>query len=58
MYIGLLKKQFLCNIGTKISRLARPMCFFAVSYYWVQSYFEGVGYVLHERLMARGVRPD
>jgi hypothetical protein len=43
MYKGLLKKQFLCNTGTKISRSARPICFFAVRYYLIQSYLEGVG---------------
>jgi hypothetical protein len=33
MYRGLLKKQFLCTTaGTKISRSAPPICFFAVGY--------------------------
>jgi hypothetical protein len=27
------KKPFLCNTGNKISRSARPICFFAVSFY-------------------------
>jgi hypothetical protein len=58
MYIGLLKKYFLCNTGIKISRSARPICFFAVKYYSIQSYFKGVGPVLQKRLMARRVRPD
>jgi hypothetical protein len=58
MYIGLLKKNNLCNTGTKICRSARPICFFAVRFYRIKSYFEGMGHVLQERLMARRVRPD
>jgi hypothetical protein len=57
MYIGLLK-NILYNTGTKISRSARPICFFGVKDYNIHSYLEGVGHALHERLMARRVRPD
>jgi hypothetical protein len=58
MYIGLSNKSFLCNTGAKIHRSSRPICFFVVRYYSIQSYFEGVGHIPQERLVARRVRPD
>jgi hypothetical protein len=53
-----LKKHFLCSTGTKISRSARPICFFAYIYSCIQPYSKGVGHVLQKRLMARRARPD
>jgi hypothetical protein len=46
MYVGLLKKQFLSNTGAKISRSARPICFFVVYYYLMRSYTGGWGMYL------------
>jgi hypothetical protein len=48
----------MCNTGAKISRSARPICFFVAKYYYIHSYFGGVGHVPQERVVARRVRPD